>query len=345
MKYEYLIVGQGIAGTLLAEELATKNVSFCVIDCYNPESSSNIAAGLINPITGKRFVKSWNLEQFLSQALARYQELELKYQTRFVFKSDILRILENQKQENDLILRSEDSAYQDYLSVESFHSPEFVKACHSTAWIRNSWRIDMALLMKNCSQYLIDSDRLLQEKFDYDLLQIKANAFFYKDLELSKVIFCEGFNAINNPWFKQLPFELDKGELLIIRIPDFVASYTIKRKIAIIHLKEDIYWVGATNEWDFPDDQPSSKMKDWLLEHLDETLNLPYEILEHRAAIRPTVRDRRPFLGVHPNINNMYIFNGLGTKGALLAPWCAAQLTGLLLENKLIDKELDISRF
>jgi glycine/D-amino acid oxidase-like deaminating enzyme len=345
MNYEYLIIGQGIAGTMLAEELSSRGASFLVMDHYHQDSSSHIAAGLINPITGKRFVKSWNLEQFLSIALSKYRELELKYDINFIFKSDILRILDNQKQENDLILRSEDPAYHEYLSINANITPDFIKHSHNTAWIKNAWRIEMSSLLDSGRLYLNNNNLLLEEKFDYNKLLIEGSRFIYKEMTFQKVIFCEGYRAVYNPWFKYLPFEPDKGELLIIRIPGFIANYTIKRQIAIIHLKEDIYWVGATNEWEFPDDQPTAKMKDWLIQHLNATLNFPYEILEHKAAIRPTVRDRRPFLGEHPEIPGLFILNGLGTKGALLAPWCALQMADLLIKDIPIETEVSIKRF
>lgn len=211
MKYEYLIVGQGIAGTMLAEELISRGLTFLVIDHPQKDSSSKIAAGLINPITGKRFVKSWNLEQFLPIALSKYRELEVKYDINIIYKSDILRILDNQKQENDLILRSEDPAYHEYLSINANITPDFIKHSHNIAWIKNAWRIEMYGLLDAGRIYLKNNNLLVQEKFTYDLLRIEENGFFYKDMAFKKVIFCEGYRAVYNPWFKYLPFEPDKG--------------------------------------------------------------------------------------------------------------------------------------
>ena len=62
MKVDYLIIGQGLAGSLLAWELIQRRCSVVVVDNGN-ENASQIAAGLINPITGMRFVKYYSLRQ------------------------------------------------------------------------------------------------------------------------------------------------------------------------------------------------------------------------------------------------------------------------------------------
>ena len=63
--HDFLIIGQGIAGTLLAEELLENQQSVFIIDKYHPNSSSNIATGIVNPITGRKLVKSFMIDELL----------------------------------------------------------------------------------------------------------------------------------------------------------------------------------------------------------------------------------------------------------------------------------------
>ena len=109
--------------------------------------------------------------------------------------------------------------------------------------------------------------------------------------------------------------------------------------------QKNLYYIGATHEWKFDDALPSEKGKNQLLESLSAVLNLPFKIVEHKAAIRPTVKDRRPFIGFHPKNSIVGIFNGMGTKGISLAPYFAKHFTENLLQQKPLLKEVDINRF
>ena len=78
--YDFIIVGQGIAGSLIAHFLLQHNKKILVIDKFNPNSASNIAAGVVNPITGRRMVKSWLIDDVLPFAKSTYRLLENQLQ-------------------------------------------------------------------------------------------------------------------------------------------------------------------------------------------------------------------------------------------------------------------------
>lgn len=54
---KYIIVGQGLAGTLLAYQMHKNNIPFKIIVDPIQKSASEIAAGLINPLVFKRLTK------------------------------------------------------------------------------------------------------------------------------------------------------------------------------------------------------------------------------------------------------------------------------------------------
>jgi glycine/D-amino acid oxidase-like deaminating enzyme len=166
---------------------------------------------------------------------------------------------------------------------------------------------------------------------------------------------------------------LDKGELLLVRISDLNLKAIFKNKISIVPLHDvgfgmsdvgvemrliaslptqsdipnptSLYWVGATNAWTFADDLPTEANKELIVNELREILNCPFDVIAHQAAVRPTVRDRRPFVGWHPKMSVLGIFNGFGTKGASLIPFFAEQFVDSLLMQKPLEKDVNINRF
>ena len=76
MKVDYLIVGQGLAGTTLAFHLLKSNKKIFILDDCDSTSSSRVAAGLFNPITGKRNVKTWKADILFPYMKNFYRELE-----------------------------------------------------------------------------------------------------------------------------------------------------------------------------------------------------------------------------------------------------------------------------
>ena len=166
----------------------------------------------------------------------------------------------------------------------------------------------------------------------------------YKGWTAKKIIFCEGAKGAKNPFFEYLPFRLSKGEILIVDIPNGNFEKLLKHHIFLVPLGENRYWVGSFYDRDFKDDLPTEKGEKSLLENLKATLDTPFEVIEHRAALRPTTTDRRPFLGLHPELPTLAIFNGLGAKGASLGPFFAKQMANFLVHDKEIEWEVSVEK-
>jgi glycine oxidase len=110
-------------------------------------------------------------------------------------------------------------------------------------------------------------------------------------------------------------------------------------------LGNELYRLGSTYDWDDLTEQPTENAKNYLLEKLEAILNFSVTILSHDAGIRPAIADRRPVTGRHPSFSKVFILNGLGAKGVMLAPYVTEQLLNLLNENIAVDPEIDPSRF
>lgn len=375
---DYIIVGQGIAGSLLAYFLRENGQKVRVIegDTEGGLSASKIAAGVINPITGRRFVKSWRIDELLPSAKRTYQELERVLNVPLWHDRSIIRTLRDTEEENNFLLRRTYPDYAHFCGETSASLKEMLEdsatlsaMCFNSfpafADIKNGAQVNLPLLVAELRAYFIENQCFINEKFSADDLIMGDNFVTYKNIKAKKIIFAEGAAGAMNPYFSWLPFNLDKGELLLVRIPDLNLSAIFKNKISIVPLhdvgcrmsdvgvlpKSDIpnpkslYWVGATNAWAFDNALPTEDHKQLIINELQEILNCPFEIIAHHAAIRPTVRDRRPFIGLHPQFSVLGIFNGFGTKGASLIPFFAEQFVDSLLNDKPLEKEVDIRRF
>jgi glycine oxidase len=333
-KIDYLIVGQGIAGSTLAFKLLLQNKRIIIIDADKKTTSSKIAAGLINPITGRRLVKTWLWDTIFPFAKTYYQSVEQFLDIK-IWKEHILKKnIESFEEENQLALRLGMEDYKNLLSIDVNHY-----------FIHNIAQVDIEKYLVQVKYYCIANESYLQENFDYNQLIINENdTINYKNIEAKNIIFCEGINAMHNPFFQYLPFNPDKGERLILKIPNQDQNYILKNKMAIIPLDKDTFWVGATNSFDFREEYPTDKAKNEILKNIENLVPVDFEIINHDAAVRPTVKDRRPLLGRHPKYKNLIICNGFGTKGTSLIPYFADMLLNHLELNTPLNKEVDISR-
>lgn len=343
----YIIVGQGIAGSMLSWFLIKQKQKVLVIDKLNPSSASNIASGITNPITGRRFVKSWLADELNLFTEKTYREFEELFQEKFFYSIPIIKLFDSVKAQNDWSARCALPEYLPYLKNESIAYFDRAKLKNDFGGfeINGGSKLEADKFLLLYRKFLSDKKYLLEEEISFNDLKIENDYVLYKNTKAQKIIFCEGANALQNPYFKSLPFQLAKGECLIVRIENFYSEQIINGEIFIMPLRNNLYYIGATHEWQFENDEPSEQGKNELLKNLSSVINCTFEVVEHKAAIRPTVKDRRPFIGFHPEYAPIGIFNGMGTKGISLAPYFASHFAENLVHQKLLMKEVDIKRF
>ncbi|MEL6865808.1 MAG: FAD-binding oxidoreductase [Bacteroidota bacterium] len=345
-RVDVLIVGQGLAGSLVAFYLEKAGKRVMVVDKQHEGASSKIAAGIVNPITGRRFVKSWMIDELLPVARVCYRELEESLGVKLLYQRSIYRLLDSPAEDNEWQSRSGAAPLAPYIGTASDEDRvQAIVQDHYGICEVKGIQVDLPLLIESYKQYLQDKQALLLENFDYSALIPKENGFEYGNIHCSSVIFCEGHQARQNPWFSYLPFVLTKGEVFYLDLPQHTSEHILKRKVMLAPMSNGQYWLGANYEWTPQDDLPTEKGRQELEEKLKALLHLPYQIHTHTAAIRPTVKDRRPFLGEHTEEKGMYIFNGLGTKGVSLGPYWARHFCRWLIGKEELAREVDIRRF
>ncbi len=346
--FHYIIVGQGIAGTLLAHHLWQAGQRVLVIDNQHHGASSAAAAGIINPITGRRYVKSWRMEALLPAAQRTYEALEVLLGISCYHPRRVLRTMSNAKELNDWLLRSADPGYAQYILDEADIGAyrEKINPAFGYGEVQHGAQVNLPLLINHYANWLKTEERLHAKVFNFNDLEFLPQGVRYENIRADRLIFCEGAAMKKNPFFNYLPMRGDKGEALLVRIPGAGFEKILKQRLFIVPLgTDDHYWIGATYHPNYTDELPSEASKSWLLTQLQQLLRVPFEVVEHLAAVRPTVRDRRPLIGLHPQWTQVGIFNGLGTKGASLGPFWAAHFTEFLLHGTELDAEVDIRRF
>lgn len=343
-QFDFLIVGQGLAGTLLAYQLIKRNKTFLVFNDKRQLSSSQVAAGMFNPVGGKRMLKTYMTEILLEHADKTYRELERFLDTKFYFPEKILHVFQNEEERLKADKSLDSEAVSKYITVNN-EIYENLNTDFGSIIINEGGWVNTHKFLESFEKYLITNQQIIFEKINYDELLIKNSQCLYKDMSFKKVIFCEGYKSTENPFFKYLPFQLSKGEIINIKADDLPKDYILKKGIYLVYLGNNTYKVGASNEWKDLSLSRTDKGVNFLKEKLSLFLKNEYQITEKFAGIRPTVLDKKPLLGEHPEYSNLYIFNGLGTKGVMLSPYLSEIMVNYLIKSENIPDEFNINRF
>ena len=281
----------------------------------------------------------------LKSAKEIYSTLEANLDIKIQSNNNIIRTLTSIEAENNWMLRMQEEDYNDCISTNPAigEYEEMIKSIPAYGEIMQGMRVDMSTLINRFRNVHLSLFR--KDVFDYSLLKIEKNSISYSGIEAKAIIFCEGYKVIDNPYFNYLPHHPAKGEVLIIKIPGFNPPKVWRDKLYLIPLGEEKYWVESGYEWDMENLGPTEKERSRMKSILDTTLKVPYEILEHRSGVRPSTLDRKPYIGQHPKFTQLYLFNGLGAKGASLGPYWSDHFVKYLVNDSKLDEAVDINRF
>lgn len=338
-----IIVGQGIAGTVLSYLMMERGSKVMVIDQGHKDASSQVAAGLINPITGRKYVKSWMIDALMPAARQVYQDLSTLLDEAFIDNRTIIRSLHTAEDENQWYGRISEPGYAQYLS-DNYEGPDYSEFLHevfSLGNIHQSMSVKGGRLLSRWREYLEQRESLSSAMFDEDALIVSSDHIQYGESMLARrIIYCGGWRDSLTSMWHHLPYRLAKGEALLVELSDFPESHILKHHKFIVPQSDGVFWVGGTYAWQPQDSTPSADKLREMTEYLDRYVKSEYKIVDHRAAIRPATKYRRPFVGTHPDYQNVHILGGLGTKGFSLAPYWAGQLIDHIYADEMLTNEL-----
>ncbi|MDO7174116.1 NAD(P)/FAD-dependent oxidoreductase [Mariniflexile sp. AS56] len=342
---DYIVIGSGLAGISFCEQLRANNKSFVVFDNASQQSSA-VAGGLYNPVVLKRFTAVWKCKEQLDLALPLYAELEALLGVKLDYKIPVYRKFASLEEQNDWFTASDKPILSEYLSPKIIKDNNpFIDGAFGYGEVLGAGRIDVKVLIDAYKSYLVQHGLFKDSVFNYDDLILEADAVQYENIKANHIVFAEGFGVHKNPFFKALPLVPAKGELLTIKAPDLKIDYVLKAGVFLIPLGADLYIVGATYEWKDLSGTVTESAKEELLTKLKKLISCEFEVVNQVAGIRPTVKDRRPLIGAHAAHKNMFVLNGLGTRGVMIGPYVAEQLYRFIENGTPLEKEIDIARF
>ncbi len=341
-----LLIGQGISGTWLSYWFVQMGTEITVLDEQRTNTSTRVASGVINPVTGRQVVTTWLADELFPFAEEHYTNIGK------IIGADVIR--------NCGILAFPPSgqmmeAYQQKISKGSpFVHPladagqfeDYFRFLFGAVHILPAYWVDLQTLQAGWRQWLNNEARLREGHFDETLLKVHADGVEYKDIQADYAFYCDGIHTAQSKYWGGLPFSFNKGEALIADIPGLPYGQIYKFGIStLVPWHGGKWWVGSTYDNRFTDDQPTETFRKRTEQFLELTLKLPFTIEDHIAAIRPATVERRPFAGLHPHSSRVGILGGLGTKGVSLAPWLAKQLAAHILDGAPIEPAANVQRF
>lgn len=342
---DFLLIGQGLAGSILAHHLLEQGCSLHVLNTTQHRPVASLAAaGLYNPITGRKLVKTWRADDLFPYLETFYTHWEQQLGTRFLHPMPIYRPFTSVEEQNIWATQATDPAFSPYVQrvTPGGTYGHLAKDPLGGLLLQRCGYVDVPVMLLACRAALVAQQRYTEGVFDPAQLIIQTDYIEYGPWKARKLIFCDGASGTQNPFFRWLPFRPVKGEMLRIRT-DEVLPVIMNRGVFAIP-QGDICKVGSTYDHHDLSSPPTESGRQTLVRKLEQWLTVNYEIIDHWAGVRPATHDRRPFIGGHPIHEPIAIFNGFGTKGVSLAPYFAQHFVHCLLKNQPIDEAVDVRR-
>lgn len=344
-KTDYIIVGLGLAGACLALQLRRRGKGIVVYDTPSENRASAVAAGLFNPITGKRIVKTWMADQLFPFLRQFYQEEELRFGTQFFYPTPLYTPFRSIEEQNDWMAKSIDSTISPYVIAVHTKSTfgDQVNDPLGGILLHQCGHVNVPTLLECVRDELKKEGNYTEKKFEDNKLIVEKDYVVYDDVKADKIIFCTGVHQLQSSIFFGLPLKPLKGEVITINTsPDLNRIYN--RGIYVVAHEKGTYKVGATYSLENTTPGITQEGKNELVDKVSDLLAQPFTVCHQDWGIRPSTVDRRPLIGEHPTHKNILIFNGLGTKGVTLAPYFSDQLAKYLDGKGNLEREANINR-
>lgn len=347
---DYLLIGHGIAGAVLARALRARGQRVLVYDEPRPDAASRVAAGLMNPVAGKRFALTWRAHETLPAAVAYYQQLNEELGEEYFLASPILKVFGSAQEQAQMLARAAEDPWQGF--VEKIETEPIVQpgllAPHGGAWLRGGGHLRVEALLAALASQGRAEGWLREETFSWEALVADGTGAAYAPgrLRARHVVCCAGAAALASPHFGWLPLTPNQGAVLEVAVPGLSTAQVLNRGAYVVPAPTaGQFRVGATYRWPPFAEVPGEGDQRELADRLASLTPLPFEVLGERRGVRPAVRDRRPLLGRHPALPWLSLFGGFGSKGVSLAPRLASQLADYLGGSGELWPDVTLARY
>ncbi len=328
-KYDYIIIGQGITGSALAWKLYYSNKKFLILDSENKNTASKAALGIYNPITGRRKALTWNVNELFENLERFYLNVEKEIGVKILFKKNIYRPINNNKDFNDWNSRMSNVKFQSI--IKEIDEKKVIT--------KKSGYIDVKKYLTHTRKYFKKKERYHRYKLDDKDIIIENNEIRLKGFQAKHIVMCIGIDQKKINLFNKIDINEVSGNSILAEL-NYSIKNIINNKISIVNTSKNIFHIGSSYN-NGSDNIGHSKILDDARKIIKKKLIFKKSFF----GIRSSSKDRRPIVGKHFQLNNLYIINGLGSKGISQAPYCSDKLFNYIERNKQIDKEININRF
>ncbi|MFT5170800.1 MAG: glycine oxidase [Candidatus Marinamargulisbacteria bacterium] len=344
---EYLIIGQGIAGSALALTLEEQNKRFLIIDDQHRSSSSKVAAGLIDPLTGKRLALAWKVKEILPHAWAFYSRMETKFKSSFLIKKPIFRFIFDEKEQKKWVNLQKSSDYGHFFgkSIPKAEAQSICKDAISAFEIIQAGYLNLPKFLKLVQSHFLSTNKLIQEVFESRKLEILPKGVRWKNIRADRLVFCDGYKIQHNPFFSWVPMALAKGDILTLDCPGAPQSQTLNFGKWMVPLESGHFKYGSTYNWSDLTENTSDEAAAQLLSDFSKKLTYSPTLVRHEAGVRPCTKDAKPLVGHHPKYTQIGILNGFASRGVMQSPFFAEQLVAHFEYQTPITPEASINRY
>ena len=347
MTIDFLIVGQGVAGSVLAWMLDQRGCSVVVAADPALPSASAVAAGIVNPLTGRKLVRTWKADDLFPFLHQFYTGIEQELGVQFFHPKSIYRPFRSLAEQADYSALLADPDVRQYVAQvtdnESYgcciHNPLGGLEVTQAGWL------DLTEFVRVIKGYFIRKNQYYEGRVQDDDLIIGDGKVAWQGVQFRKIIFCDGVvQGRTNSLFGYLPYNPVKGQILTAVAEDYSIKNIVNQGVFILPIRDGLIRIGATYSWHDLNWQTTDDGRAFLETKVKSVLTVPYRVVAQQAGIRPSTKDRRPFVGLHPAHPSVGIFGGMGTKGVSLAPYLAGQFVRHLLDGEELEPEANISR-
>lgn len=337
-----LVVGAGLSGVSVSIQLLRKGVDVVLVD-NGKNASSKIAAGIMNPLVFRRMTKGWRVDDFIPYSIEFYSSLEEESNSSFFQNLPIRRMFSTEHERELWLKKQEREDFKDFMTPLEESDDNYDRCINQfgSGRIKNAFTVNPSVFLDAAKGIIDGMGSIIQENFDYSEL-IETS---YKGEPYDDIVFCEGYLGMNNPWFSFLPINPTKGEVLTVRSETLPEDESLNRKCFNLPMGEKRFKIGSTIDWNNTSLETTEEGKAEILKNLSYIVDEEVEVMDHQVGIRPGSKDRRPFIGTHPEHPHYHVFNGLGSKGYLLCPQLAKEFADWILDKKELDTEVRIERY
>lgn len=337
----YLIIGQGLAGSALAWRLIKAGQSCLVIDRALSDTASRVAAGLVNPLLGRKIKPDWRQAECLEAAHRYYRETEQELGGSWWQCGEIWRELDDEEQIACWQSR-QNEAESAYFAGPLLPWYGDWKGMGRAAITRGAAVLHAELLVNAQRQWLIEQNSFLEAEVKASDIQNQPDGSIrYQGKSYQAVIWCTGFEL---PKALELPYlesRLSQGCILDLQLPEFDQAKVVLHFGHWLVKHGDIWRLGASYDWAWSDPcVPSPTAPSELMHEFTKRYDGDWTIVRMRAAVRPIIRHSQPVAGAIPERAGHYMLSGLGSRGCTTAPWVSEQLAQHLLKGSELPQDL-----